>query len=430
MCIDYCALTFFPPLLRSDSPSKHSSIAALEAPQHMSAKKRSLYHQRKQAEQTLLSLPGQQTRSKTKEMLVKAPPTKLSLAITANMPEVFVSIGAILIMEQVLDKRYHAELKQYQYLVKYKGLDSMWNSWVNPGEIKKVALVKEFEEQKSALVTQKKHIAAWYPLNEQLVVQWKDHSFFIVSHGSGELNNFCVVGINKLGTGIICKHTNHPNIPQHQVHVQLVEKEMEKLKLRIWNKTRIGSVFEVQNCPEEQLELQKSKRNWIEHPASTTSITLTSIESIHTKRLQHYQGSPTLVQEFKPESPPRFCKCVSHVGSGTDTAEICCTVYKTAPDLIIHPKGTTLWLPQGPPVTGCRIFVWKCQNNNAECTQYYDGYKDGIFNYNNVTLVSHVVLFEFLLGLVSGYVCFSSFNRCALISMLFSVIFLTFHSML
>jgi Chromo (CHRromatin Organisation MOdifier) domain len=248
-------------------------------------------------------------------------------------------------VEKVVDKRLNAEKNRFQYLVKYKKWGNVCNSWKNPEDISDSSLVREFELQRIKLVEEKRHIAAWYPFGEELVVQWHDHPFFILSHGGGQINKFCVVGVNRAGTALICKHAHHPNHPQHQVHIQLVEKEMKNLNLCLRNKI-IRSAFDVQPMVDSTIKVK-----WVDKPASTTPICLTGAEAAQVKRLAHYSGSSAVPKEFKPAGHPRFCKCETLV-TAEGTEKWCSTSYKPTPDL--YNKGTTLWLTQGPPVTDCR----------------------------------------------------------------------------
>ena len=151
-------------------------------------------------------------------------------------PNVYVSINTRWVVEKLVDKRHNEELRCYQYLAKYEGFKDVCNRWLTPGEVE-LDMVKKFESKREKQVAAKEHVAAWYPFGEQFVVQWKSHPFFIVPYGGQQINNFCVVALDKTGKHLKCKDTKHPNHPQHQVHVQLVQKEMTKLNLTIRNKT-------------------------------------------------------------------------------------------------------------------------------------------------------------------------------------------------
>lgn len=48
------------------------------------------------------------------------------------------------------------------------------------------------------------------------------------------------------------------------------------------------------------------------------------------------------------------------------------------------------------------VFYWRCENGNKECNIYYDGSKDGIFNFTGNILVSYTIFMDFLSTLVSA----------------------------
>ena len=269
-------------------------------------------------------------------------------------------------------------------------------------------------------MAEKVHVAAWYPFGEQFVIWWKDHPFFIVPYGSGQINKFCVVGLDKTGKQLKCKNTKHPNHPQHQVHLQLVQKEMTKLNLTIHNKTICEKrVVTVEEGQEDRIqagreEEEEEKEDESIKALSVTPISVTGTDLLHVNRRQHYLDSPALPAEFKPTRVPDTCKC-DIVGEDGRTSK---GRYKPGPDL--YQKPTTLWFPYGPPETRKRCYLWKCAQNNPACTVHYDGHEDGILNYSNSTMVSHVILFEFLFGFITGYVTKNPNIRFFLLLSLFS----------
>jgi hypothetical protein len=57
-----------------------------------------------------------------------------------------------------------------------------------------------------------------------------------------------------------------------------------------------------------------------------------------------------------------------------------------------------------------KVHYWSCVNRNKNCEIGYDGNKDGIFNFNNLILVSHAVLMDFLIIMVcSKSISFNGF---------------------
>jgi hypothetical protein len=288
-------------------------------------------------------------------------------------------------VEQVIDKRLSSNDK-YEYLVTYKNYPKSCASWVSAKDIRNKNLILAFEEQRDQLMKEKRHLASWYPYTEQFVVQWKNLPFFIVPYGSGQLNNFCVVGLDKNGKFLKCKHVHNPNQPQHQVHVKLVQKEMAKLELHIGNK-KFCSKEEMMTTENSEPSTNESIPK--QRPISKKQINLNCSIAEGQMREGHFSSSHTIPTEFKPKSHPEFCQCQSDS-----------KLYKSAPEpLNIAP---ILWLPLGRPVQDRKIFVWKCQRNNPKCDIFYDGHEDSIFNYSNKTLVSHVVLFKMLFSLLTG----------------------------
>lgn len=350
---------------------------------------RSLSHQF-QHQTAILSKEAERTRSQHQTARVQRR-QNISLAVSDLLPDCFVSIAAIWIDAEVLDKRKSAA-GHYEYLVRPQRMTAMCAVWKHPRDIKNTELVREFEETRLKQIKDKTHLAAWYPFKEDLVVRWKDTSFFIVSYGNAQFNNFCIVGLDKTGTVLKCKKTHRPNQAQHQVHVQLVEKEMVKLQLKIHSKTI---------CPINQTTTTTNTpiNSPINKPFSHSPIKLQTSDQLHL--IRQHQTATSLPMAFVPSSHPTFCKCESlEVLPDAETLILCKTRYKAAPDPASKP--TTVWLPSGPPVTDRRAYVWRCQNHNSACNIYYDGNSDCIFNYSNSTMVSHAVLFDFLFGMATG----------------------------
>jgi hypothetical protein len=100
-------------------------------------------------------------------------------------------------------------------------------------------------------------------------------------------------------------------------------------------------------------------------PFSFTLIHLISSEKLQSTCLKLLEGFFTVPEEFRPKSPNRFCLCETEVKNGEEVGMVCCTAYKVVSEL--SPKPTTLWLLYGPPITGQKAYVWKCQNNNDLC---------------------------------------------------------------
>lgn len=172
-------------------------------------------------------------RSHKSAVAKKLPPTKVSIGV-APLQDLFVLIQNPWDMSAVIDKRENPETEKYEYLVTFTGLSSIAARWLSITDLvksRKKSLVEEYEKKKAKAVKGKTHIAAFYNMEDQVVVQWHEHPFFIVSYGGGQVNHFCVVGVNKDKTTLKCKHAKHSKQPTHQAHVALVTKHMEKAGL-------------------------------------------------------------------------------------------------------------------------------------------------------------------------------------------------------
>jgi hypothetical protein len=357
--------------------------------------KRSRNHRLEADVNTMAKIDGRVTRAQWKERK-KGPPKDVSLAFSEFLPDVVIHIETLWIDEVVLDKRKREESNHYEYLIKPKWMGKFCAKWKFPNEVQDSELVRVFEEKRVQQIKDKRHLAAWYPFKEELVVQWKDYPFFIVSYGGGQFNKFCIVGLDKTRTALKCKNAHLPNQSLHQVHVQMVEKEMNRLGLCIHHKTisPANDIFPPAALKDTTRSLSK--------PISQHRLQVESAEEIHKIRCQLHQNSSTLPIMFAPVSHPRFCKCETEMtDSGGSVSVVCQTGYKLIPDAVSKP--TTLWLPHGPPITDRRAYVWRCKMENPACNVFYDGYQDGIFNYSNSTMVSHSIMFEFLFGMITGY---------------------------
>ena len=315
----------------------------------------------------------------------------VSLAMVGN---VYVSIDLAWEIEKVIDKRLNQQTDKYEYLVRHKNWSNRLDRWVSGAEVS-ADLVHEYNQQYHKLVKEKRHIEAFYGLEEDFVVQWNDEPYFIVTYGQNEHNKFCIVGLNKAGNSLICKKAHNPGHSHHQVHIQLVQHKLEELSLRIWpTRKYIGPILDVQLSMIPATPNEDFKK-----PLSCTPIQILSGKEEGIRRLQHHFDSPYLPVEYRPKQPPLHCTCSDKTDAGGQPIYDVC--YKAGPDRCSKP--TTLWLAHGPPISDRYAYVWNCKNNNPGCARYYDGHEDGIFNYSNATMVSHVIPYEFLYGLISGY---------------------------
>jgi hypothetical protein len=332
--------------------------------------------------------------SRSKWQHIQSAGQNISLAISDILPDMHIYIETVWEDEVVLDKRKSAE-GHYEYLVKGKGMSRTCVIWKHPKDITDPELVRMYEERRNKQIRDKTHLAAWYPFKEELVVQWKDAPFFIVSYGGGQFNKFCIVGLDRSRTSLKCKNANQSRLPQHQIHVHMVEKEIIKQGLRLHHKT-ISPATDL-FLPAAISDTTRS----FSKPISQQLIYLTATDVLHKTRSSLHQDSNALPVSFTPKTHPEFCKCETRVTNPDGTFTIThSTQYKASPDPTS--KATTLWLPHGAPITNRKAYVWRCQNYNPACNVFYDGHDDGIFNYSNSTMVSHAILLEFSFGLVVG----------------------------
>ena len=189
--------------------------------------------------------------------------------------------------------------------------------------------MQEFEEKRVKQIRDKTHLAAWYPFKEELVIQWKDHPFFIVSYGGGQFNKFCIVGMDKKQSALKCKNTHQPNQPVHLVHVQMVEKELLKLGLKLHNKT-ISPATDL-FLPSAFQDTTKS----LTKPISQHPIQLKTAAELHLIRQKLHQDSASIPTSFTPKSHPEFCKCETTTLNPDNTHQVHYnTTYKLTPDPI------------------------------------------------------------------------------------------------
>ena len=159
---------------------------------------------------------------------------------------------------------------------------------------------------------------------------------------------------------------------------------MTKQKLVVRNKAIIAEA-EAATMDAIPTPLAPPKAPKLTLPVSQGFIHLEPSAEVQLAMQGHYHGSPTLPADFRPTSHPDLCKCNAK--------------YQESPSPL--PVQCTLWLNTGLPVTGRKIYAWQCLNNNPECTIYYQGASDGIFNYSNATFISYMVLFDCLFGYVT-----------------------------
>lgn len=355
--------------------------------------KHSLSYHTAQTVQALMTLKERTTRSKFRQV---APPAEQRRLTLAMLPSVEVVISNDWEPEKIINSRVSSKTGKYEYLVVFKGTHTIFNSWKSTEDIVSEGLshmVPEYESKLTKLTAEKQHLQAWYEERENFVMQWRSFPCFIVPYGGGEIQKFCAVVLNKKGNSLVCRKAHHPDHPVHKVHVHLVEKKLTELGLRVWPDAKyIGPESDLQPASDTGV-----KKDHIQKPFSTTPINIISGSQIEQARLEHYHKSPLLPEAFIPLKPPEECNCIEVDREG----KTCKGKYKAGPEACS--KSTVLWLPHGPPVVGRKAYVWRCKKNNPACTRHYDGHSAGIFNYSDSTMVSHVLLYDFLFGLITGY---------------------------
>lgn len=327
----------------------------------------------------------------TRSNVAKHPPPKfhttrgqqLALALDEGLTSVYVGIDVLLVPEAVIGKR--EVNNKYQYLVKYDKLSYMCNSWVPVDKIMNKALVEKFERERFTPVPHKEQTPTWLLQADDFIVQWMSHPYFVVPCGGGQTNKFCVVGLDKAGVSLKCKHTKEPHVALHQLHAGIVKREMTRRDLVIFNK-KIIPKGEATDIPEE-----KKKEPTRAKPYSTSPVAIQLQPAVIAKLAEIALRKNSL--ELQPPRPTGSCKCFNSPKNPQ-------CQYKQYPTREAQP--VSLWLEAGAPVTGINLYYWQCLVENPECRVYYDGVEDGIFNYSNKTLVSHPVLIEFLFSLITG----------------------------
>ncbi len=326
------------------------------------------------------------TRSKSKPVLLAAAEVML--------PSVSVMIEPLLIPEKIVSKRYNKSLGHYQYLVKFERLSTLHSAWLAPKKIRNRKLLDDYERRYSAETPLKQQAVSWFPFDEKFVVQWKDHPFFVVSYGAGQLNKFCIIGLDKTGLVLVCKGTKNRGGSRHLVHINMVKSLMTSKQLVIHNR-EIMSADQAAKIPKRT---PSSTDSIFPSPLSTKPTSIFPSSTIQDCLIQHISSisaSTSIPMDLVPRQHPVHCKCILPEGLPGQ--------YKTVPEPMSGNAGQCkVWLLYGKPLKGRTVFYWRCLQNNPLCDVYYDGGTEGLFVHSNATVVSHLVPLDFLLQLVSG----------------------------
>jgi hypothetical protein len=275
-------------------------------------------------------------------------------------------------------------------------MSKLYNAWMSAKQIRNTKLIKEFELNLATEIVQKHYIAAWYPFREDFAVQWHNASYFIVSYGGGQFNKFCIVGLNKEKNALKCRSSKNCNNPRHQGHVKLVEKLMKNNNLIINNKQITNNDNNNLTSSSIPSSLPTSLSLIIfPKPLSTTQVSLFPSTSAQAAFIQQLHDPFSIPMEFKPNSHPPHCKCKltdGRLGSYKSMAEV---LPGKANDYC------KVWLLYNE-LHGRKQYYWRCMQNNPECDIYYNGAQDGLFVYSSTTIVSHIVLLDFIYQLITG----------------------------
>lgn len=314
----------------------------------------------------------------------------VTLAAAPNFQDCFVDITPLLIPESIVDKRMNNNLGHYEYLVKFEATSKLYNAWLAPKDIHKPQLIAAYEKARQAEISHQQHPISWYPFGEQFAVQWKTHPYFVVSYGAGQFNKFCIVGLDKTGQELKCKHTKNKNNPRHRVHLNMVAALMKSKDLVIHN-SKIMSAASAATIP---MHTPVSSKPFFPKPLSSSQISIFPSPEIQKLLVQQITDPASIPIEFKPTTHPEWCKCTLPDGT--------LGKYKSVSEPMPTTRPCKVWLLHGPPLLHRKVYYWRCMQNNPACDVFYDGAADGYLAYSSGTIVSHAVPMDFIFQLVTG----------------------------
>lgn len=289
----------------------------------------------------------------------------------------------------MVNKRENETGEFYEFLVKFDNMPRTCNAWIPANKVPE-RLILAFESHLNSAISEKQHIAAWYPFREDFVVQWKNFPYFVVSYGAGQFNKFCIVGLSKDGKQLKCKNSKNCNVPRHQAHVKLVERLMKEKELIIHQKSIIKA------SELTPIEPSIPTISTFPKPLSSSKISFFLSSEIKATLAHQLEFPKSIPMEFKPSSPPSHCKCIlADKSNGT---------YKSEPEIIPGKANgsCSVWLLYGPPLTERTMYYWRCKHNNPICDIFYDGQEHGFLVYSTTTIVSYSIPMDFALQLITG----------------------------
>ena len=287
-------------------------------------------------------------------------------------------------VEKILGRRINSTRNLVEYFIHWKNYSHTWDSWVLVSDLNCDELISEFEQKKEATEDNLAHTlqaVGFFAPSSNTVVRYLDTNYFLVPYGGGKITKFCIVGPNKDKTELKCKHTKKL-MAHHAGHAKLVAQALKNNLLAPLTLEMVVSKIGQQKHTQSANKSLENSNIEAKSSVSTSKICINLKEDIQ-ENLQnraHGQFKETLIPEQKP---PEFCKCEGG---------------KCKYNSSIHYETAKLYTLSG--VNEVKVGCWKCERNKSECTIFYDGQSDGIFNFTNSILVSYEIFLDFIITII------------------------------
>ena len=282
-------------------------------------------------------------------------------------------------VEQLLSKRVHPELQTIEYLVKWKGFSTSFNSWEPLDNLNCSNLINEFDSTRERVSKEQ--------LVGDKIIQYGRSPYFCVPYGFGAPNTYCIVGPDKQQSSLKCKRTSHAYTSVHKSHVQKVMSFVEESQIDIKTllKHHGKNLIQIRNDQKYRQQEEDIK-----------SLSQTKVHiNLKLDILRRMQSCGTFIH-LKPASLLERVNCKCNVYAGDNICNQ--NVYNQEPDVVF--ENSFLYSERG--ITVVQVYGIKCVNNNPNCTIHYNGREDGIFNYSGKILVSYTMFFDFMFSLICG----------------------------